>query len=196
MFFILKTIYGILNFIVCDSSLQVNDQQPNVGVFWYFFMEMFEHFRLLFLWSYQMNVTILYLVPLSIKFRKDPSLLAACFISVITIFKSYPSIGDFALTLALLPSWKHLYNCNNIILFNLILSILICVYICRYAANFDKLCDNRCYNHSGTDFVGSLDLLGHCKCEFLLRSNFSFCHRAYFHCNRHFLCVFQARVFT
>lgn len=91
--------------------LKVPDQQPNVGVFWYFFMEMFEHFRLLFLFSYQMNVTVLYFLPLTFKFREDPPLLAACFVTLIAIFKSYPSIGDFALSLALLPCWKHLYSC-------------------------------------------------------------------------------------
>lgn len=91
--------------------LQVNDQQPNVGVFWYFFMEMFEHFRLLFIFSYQINVTILYFIPLTIKFRKDPVLLATCFVTLTAIFKSYPSLGDFAFSLALLPCWKHLYNC-------------------------------------------------------------------------------------
>lgn len=91
--------------------LQVTDQQPNIGIYWYFFMEMFEHFKELFIYSYQINVTILYFVPLTIKFRKDPVLLAICFIMLISIFKSYPSIGDFGFTLALLPVLKHMYNC-------------------------------------------------------------------------------------
>ena len=92
--------------------LGVADQQPNIGVYWYFFMEMFEHFRTFFIYSYQINVTLLYFVPLSIKFRKDPVLLATCFVTIIAIFKSYPSIGDFGFTLALLPCWKHMYNCK------------------------------------------------------------------------------------
>lgn len=93
-------------------SLGVTDQQPNIGVYWYFFMEMFEHFRQLFLYSYQINVSLLYCVPLTIKFRKDPVLLAFTFITLTAIFKSYPGIGDFAFTLAVLPCWKYMYNCK------------------------------------------------------------------------------------
>lgn len=108
-----QIIYGSWDFIHHTYGFvwNVRDQQPNVGVYWYFFMEMFEHFRLLFIYSYQMNVTILYLVPLSIKFRKDPILLAYCFAFLVAVFKSYPSIGDFAFTLAMLPTWSYLHNC-------------------------------------------------------------------------------------
>lgn len=45
--------------------LTVPDLTPNVGVFWYFFTEMFEHFHLLFLWTFQLNL-IVYVVPLAL----------------------------------------------------------------------------------------------------------------------------------
>ncbi|XP_022914946.2 phosphatidylinositol glycan anchor biosynthesis class U protein-like [Onthophagus taurus] len=116
----LATFFAVCNIIndgweFIDKSygfiLGVTDQQPNIGVYWYFFMEMFEHFRQLFLYSYQINVSLLYCVPLTIKFRKDPVLLAFTFITLTAIFKSYPGIGDFAFTLAVLPCWKYMYNC-------------------------------------------------------------------------------------
>ncbi|XP_044740730.1 phosphatidylinositol glycan anchor biosynthesis class U protein [Chrysoperla carnea] len=88
--------------------LNVTDLRPNIGTTWYFFTEMFEHFRLLFIWSLQINVTILYLVPLSLKFRKDPLLLAFALTALTTIFRTYPSIGDVGFYLSLLPTWKHL----------------------------------------------------------------------------------------
>ena len=50
------------------NSLTVPDFTPNVGLFWYFFTEMFEHFRLFFLCVFQMNMFI-HCIPLTIKFR-------------------------------------------------------------------------------------------------------------------------------
>lgn len=88
--------------------LNVTDLRPNIGTTWYFFTEMFEHFRLLFIWSLQINVTILYLVPLALKFRKEPLLLAFALIALTTMFRSYPCIGDVGFYLSLLPIWKHL----------------------------------------------------------------------------------------
>ena len=39
-----------------------------MGLFWYFFLEMFDHFRLFFLWVLQLNAFI-YLIPFTIIFR-------------------------------------------------------------------------------------------------------------------------------
>ncbi len=93
------------------SRLNVPDLKPNIGLFWYFFTEMFEHFRPLFLCSFQINATILYLTPLSIRLRNEPVLLAVTLTALTAIFKSYPSIGDVGFYLALLPMWKHLFQC-------------------------------------------------------------------------------------
>ncbi len=48
--------------------LSVPDQTPNLGLFWYFFTETFEHFRIFFLCVFQMNAFI-YVIPLTIRFR-------------------------------------------------------------------------------------------------------------------------------
>lgn len=88
-------------------SLNHRDLQPNIGLFWYFFTEMFEHFRPLFLFSFQMNATVLYLVPLTIKLHKQPIFLATILIALTSIFRSYPCIGDIAFYMALFPLWKH-----------------------------------------------------------------------------------------
>ena len=50
------------------SSLTVPDQAPNVGLFWYFFTETFEHFRVFFLCIFQINAFI-YVLPLTVRFR-------------------------------------------------------------------------------------------------------------------------------
>ncbi|OCT78291.1 hypothetical protein XELAEV_18029398mg [Xenopus laevis] len=45
--------------------LQVPDLTPNIGLFWYFFAEMFEHFSLFFVCIFQINV-FFYTLPLTI----------------------------------------------------------------------------------------------------------------------------------
>lgn len=92
--------------------LNVPDLKPNIGLFWYFFTEMFEHFRPLFLCSFQINATLLYLTALSIRLRNEPILLAGTLTALNAIFKSYPSIGDVGFYIALLPMWKHLFQCK------------------------------------------------------------------------------------
>ena len=62
--FLLSIVFMLLLFICCRVS--VPNLQPNMGLFWYFFTEMFEHFRIFFVWVFQINVFI-YTVPLAIK---------------------------------------------------------------------------------------------------------------------------------
>ncbi|XP_063979814.1 phosphatidylinositol glycan anchor biosynthesis class U protein [Diachasmimorpha longicaudata] len=105
-------IMGNWNFIgnTMGFILTVPDLRPNIGLYWYFFTEMFEHFRWLFIASFQINVGILYIVPLALKFRKDPMILAFAYLAIEAIFKSYPCIGDVGFYMALLPLWQHLFK--------------------------------------------------------------------------------------
>lgn len=88
--------------------LQVSDLTPNMGLFWYFFTEMFDHFRNFFLWVFQLNAFI-YCIPLTIKLRKNPTLLACMMSSVMAVMKSYPALGDSTLSFALLALWAHVF---------------------------------------------------------------------------------------
>ncbi|KYN40404.1 Phosphatidylinositol glycan anchor biosynthesis class U protein [Trachymyrmex septentrionalis] len=90
--------------------LTVPDLRPNIGLYWYFFTEMFEHFRWLFIASFQINVSLLYIVPLALRLRRDPMLLAFSYLAIAAIFKSYPCIGDVGFYISLLPMWKHLFQ--------------------------------------------------------------------------------------
>ncbi|XP_016979671.1 phosphatidylinositol glycan anchor biosynthesis class U protein [Drosophila rhopaloa] len=107
-FFVLNSwnfLDGTLGFI-----FYFRDLQPNIGLFWYFFTEMFEHFRTMFLITFQLNATVLYLVPLSIKLRKEPLLLATVLVALMAVFRAYPSLGDVGFYLALLPLWKRCWK--------------------------------------------------------------------------------------
>ncbi|KAH8335225.1 hypothetical protein KR067_004101 [Drosophila pandora] len=109
-FFVLNSwnfLDGTLGFI-----FYFRDLQPNIGLFWYFFTEMFEHFRIMFLITFQLNATVLYLLPLSIKLRKEPLLLATILVALMAVFRAYPSLGDVGFYLALLPLWKRCWKCK------------------------------------------------------------------------------------
>uniref|UniRef100_A0A665U6I2 Phosphatidylinositol glycan anchor biosynthesis class U protein-like n=1 Tax=Echeneis naucrates TaxID=173247 RepID=A0A665U6I2_ECHNA len=79
----LPSVYGFI--------LSVPDLTPNIGLFWYFFAEMFEHFRLFFLCVFQINV-FFYTIPLSIKLKEHPVFLIFMQLAVISIFKSCLSL--------------------------------------------------------------------------------------------------------
>lgn len=102
------------NFIDATVGFIYNhkDLQPNIGLFWYFFTEMFDHFRPLFLHTFQLNASLIYVGPLTIKMHKDPLLLTVVLMALTVIFRSYPSIGDVAFYLALLPLFKKRFTCN------------------------------------------------------------------------------------
>lgn len=87
--------------------LSVPELSPNLGIFWYFFTEMFDHFRLFFVWTFQLNLVI-YLAPLAIRFPDQPLLLATTLAGLTAVFKSYPGVGDVGLFLSLLPLFAHL----------------------------------------------------------------------------------------
>lgn len=99
-----KYIYNTYGFI-----LTVPDLKPNIGLFWYFFTEMFEHFRLLFVCAFQINALVLYIVPLTLRFKNDPILLVTVLLALSTVFRSYPCVGDVGFYMAFLPMWRHLF---------------------------------------------------------------------------------------
>lgn len=53
---------------VLFHRINVGDLTPNVGLFWYFFTEMFDHFRTFFLWTFQVN-SFIFAIPLGISLR-------------------------------------------------------------------------------------------------------------------------------
>jgi len=89
--------------------LTVPDQTPNIGIFWYFFTEIFDHFQTFFIFVFQFHVAI-FSLPMLFKFKSEPILFAFATIGIISIFKSYPAFGDSALWLCILPLWSHAFR--------------------------------------------------------------------------------------
>ncbi|KAJ3680643.1 hypothetical protein LUZ60_016921 [Juncus effusus] len=81
--------------------LTVEDLSPNIGIFWYFFAEVFEFFRDFFLIVFHVNILFIVL-PLAIRLKNRPVFLAFVYTAISAMLKSYPSVGDSALYLGLL----------------------------------------------------------------------------------------------
>ncbi|KJH51695.1 GPI transamidase subunit PIG-U [Dictyocaulus viviparus] len=90
--------------------LRVDDLTPNVGLFWYFFTQVFEHFRVFYLVVFQINLLV-YVVPLLLSLRKDAYLHLVISLLLMAVFSSYPTLNDASTYLALLPMldkyWKY-----------------------------------------------------------------------------------------
>ncbi|KDQ10047.1 hypothetical protein BOTBODRAFT_116364 [Botryobasidium botryosum FD-172 SS1] len=71
------------------------DLTPNPGLWWYFFTEMFDHFRPFFLMAFSIHLLI-YVAPICIKFQyaHDPLYAAFLLQGIIATCKSYPTLSD------------------------------------------------------------------------------------------------------
>lgn len=88
--------------------LLLPDLTPNVGLWWYFFTEMFDSFREFFLGVFWLHVAS-YMPGLTIRLRKQPLFVAATLTGIFAVFTPYPSIADAALYLSLVPLFRHLF---------------------------------------------------------------------------------------
>jgi phosphatidylinositol glycan class U len=91
--------------------LLLPDLTPNVGLWWYFFIEMFDSFREFFLGVFWLHAAS-YMPGLTIRLHKQPLFVACTLTGVFAIFTPYPSIADAALYLSLVPMFRHLFPCK------------------------------------------------------------------------------------
>ncbi|KAI9096423.1 GPI transamidase subunit PIG-U [Phlyctochytrium arcticum] len=97
----LRATYGTILF--------VPDLTPTIGLYWYFFIEMFDQFRTFFICVFQM-LAFVFVIPLSLVFKNHPLFIVFILAAIIAIFKSYPSLGDTALYLAFLSMHRELFK--------------------------------------------------------------------------------------
>lgn len=91
--------------------LLVPDLTPNVGLWWYFFIEMFDSFREFFLGVFWLHLAS-YVGGFTARLRRQPLFIITSLLGVFAIFKPYPSISDASLYFALLPLYRHLFPCE------------------------------------------------------------------------------------
>lgn len=92
-------------------QLLVPDLTPNVGLWWYFFIEMFDSFREFFLGVFWLHLGG-YVGGLCIRLRKQPLFVVVTMMGIFAIFKPYPTIGDTGLWLSMLPLYRHVFGCE------------------------------------------------------------------------------------
>ncbi|KAL8927924.1 MAG: hypothetical protein Q9172_001150 [Xanthocarpia lactea] len=96
----LRSTYGV--------HLLLPDLTPNVGLWWYFFIEMFDSFREFFLGVFWLHL-MAYVGGLSFRLRTQPLFVLTTLIGIFAIFQPYPSIADASLYFALLPLYSHVF---------------------------------------------------------------------------------------
>ena len=95
-------------------SLGVSDLTPNVGMWWYFVTEMFDHFRPFFVGVFHVSIctlqiiiddqlhNVLYVAPVCLRMKHDPLLAMVIITGIFSTWKSYPALGDLAIWAGLL----------------------------------------------------------------------------------------------
>lgn len=89
-------------------QLLVPDLTPNVGLWWYFLIEIFDSFREFFLGVFWLHLAA-YVGALSIRIWKQPLFIITTVTGIFAIFNPYPSISDVSLYFALLPLYRHVF---------------------------------------------------------------------------------------
>ncbi|XP_006460726.1 hypothetical protein AGABI2DRAFT_203888 [Agaricus bisporus var. bisporus H97] len=90
------------------ATLTLPDLTPNTGLWWYFFTEMFDHFRPFFLMVFTLHLSI-YAIPMCIKFQYDPLYATFLLLGVLGTFKAYPTLSDPGLFLSALSLFPEVY---------------------------------------------------------------------------------------
>ncbi|THD28695.1 CDC91 cell division cycle 91 1, partial [Fasciola hepatica] len=109
------------------------DCTAQLGIYWYMFVEMFEHFQDLFVWVFQLLLPVL-VVALSLRFYYDPLYLSYLVAFLINVLQPYHSVGEFGYLIALLPLWSHLVKTARMRLITpcVLLSALVLTPLFRY----------------------------------------------------------------
>ena len=93
-------------------QLLLPDLTPNVGLWWYFFIEMFDSFREFFLGVFWLHLGG-YVGGLSIRLRKQPLFVITTLMGIFAVFKPYPSVGDTGVYLSMLMLYRHVFPCKH-----------------------------------------------------------------------------------
>ncbi|KAK5992700.1 Phosphatidylinositol glycan anchor biosynthesis class U protein [Cladobotryum mycophilum] len=88
-------------------QLTLSDLTPNVGLWWYFFIEIFDSFRAFFLAVFWLHL-VSYVGGLTIRLRPQPLVVMTILLGIFSVFKPYPSISDTSLFIAMFSLYKHI----------------------------------------------------------------------------------------
>ncbi|KAK9370798.1 GPI transamidase subunit PIG-U [Lipomyces kononenkoae] len=90
------------------SLLFFEDLTPNMGLWWYFFMEMFDFFRPLFTYIFHLY-SLIYVLPITFRLHNYPLIAITCIVGITTLSKSYPELGDLGVYVSLLTLSRFIF---------------------------------------------------------------------------------------
>lgn len=90
------------------TVLFFTDLTPNIGLWWYFFAEMFAFFRPFFTCVFHIYVLI-FSLPVTIRLKSMPLFALTTMVGISTVFKAYPEVGDVGFYLSLLALFKPMF---------------------------------------------------------------------------------------
>lgn len=110
LFWTSYVLMGSWDFIPATYGMQlaVPDLTPNIGVWWYFLIEIFDPFRDFFLGVFWLHIVI-YVGSLTVRIRRQPLFVVTTLLGIFSVFKPYPSISDVSLYFAFLPLYRHIF---------------------------------------------------------------------------------------
>lgn len=99
------------NFVpsVFMTPLTLPDLTPNPGLWWYFFIEMFDAFREFFLGVFWLHM-LSYSVPFCLRFSKQPLAAVVLMMGVIAVFQPYANVGDVGTWLSAVCLHGHVFE--------------------------------------------------------------------------------------
>lgn len=90
----------------------LSELDPDIGLYWYFFTEMFDNFRDFFAYLVQIQIASL-CIPICVKFKNYPWFCVQFISGMLAILKPYPSFGNFGFwVFGLLPMQTGLISCK------------------------------------------------------------------------------------
>lgn len=96
------------------TPLSLPDLTPNPGLWWYFFIEMFDAFRSFFLGVFWLHM-LAYSVPFTIRLRKQPLAAVIAMLGVLAIFQPYANVGEVGAWLATTCCMGHVFSSTYLI---------------------------------------------------------------------------------
>jgi len=98
------------------AQITVTDLTPNVGLWWYFFIEIFDSFRDFFIGVFWLQL-VGYVGAMTFRLQTQPLFVIISLVGLFAVFKPYPSIADASLFLGLLPLYQHILPCKFLVAF-------------------------------------------------------------------------------
>ncbi|KAF7189678.1 Phosphatidylinositol glycan anchor biosynthesis class U protein [Pseudocercospora fuligena] len=91
------------------TPLTLPDLTPNPGLWWYFFIEMFDAFREFFLGVFWLHM-LSYSIPFCLRFRKQPLAAVILMMGINSVFQPYANAGDVGTWLSSLCLLGHVFD--------------------------------------------------------------------------------------